>query len=117
MKRVEIACFTTPEDAELAAEFLRLHGVEAHIPVDYITGRWATPATRIYVERSKAEMSVKLFRKVLAGEFDGANPYENSPEGLGAALAEAVLPAPGYRPPTLLEGVGPIVAALVLGLL
>lgn len=116
MSRVEIACFTTPEDAELAAEFLRLHGVKASIPVDYFPRRWVTPPTRVFAEQSQAEVATKLFRKVLAGEFAEADPYDNSPEGVGAALAEAVLPAEGFRAPSRLEGLAPVIAILAVGL-
>lgn len=117
MSGVQIACFTQPEEAELAADFLRRHGIKATIPVSYFPGRYAPSPTRVLVKESQADAATALLRRVLAGEFADADPDDRTAEGLGAALAEAVLPAPGYRPPTWLEALGPLLFIVAFGIL
>jgi len=114
MSRVEIACFSEPGPAELAVEFLRRHGVAASIPAVYFPHRQGVPATRVYVKPAQAAKAVALFERVLAGEFADEDPTHSSSGGLGAALAEAILPAPGYRPPTVLEGFAPLIVIVVV---
>lgn len=115
MSRVEIACFSDPEPAELARAFLRRHRIAASIPVVYFPRRWAgVPATRVFVPLAQAPKAIELFEKVLAGEFADEDPTHNSRGGLGAALAEAVLPAPGFRPPTMLQGLAPVIIIFVV---
>lgn len=109
---MEIACFVEDEHAELAARFLRRHGVKAKVPVMYF--RWkVNHPHRVFVDRGQAEKAKELFLRVAAGEFSDEDPLDNTPGGLGAALAEAVLPKPGYRPPSWIEGHGPIVVVIL----
>lgn len=114
MSLVEIACFVEDEHAELAARFLRRHGVKAKVPVMYF--RWkVNHPHRVFVDRGQAEKAKELLRRVAAGEFSDEDPLDNTRGGLGAALAAAVLPKPGYRPPSWIEGHGPIVLILLAG--
>lgn len=114
MNRVEIACFIKPEHARLALDFLTGHGIAASIPTDYAPRRWVTPPTRVYVEQTQAAKAIALFNKILAGDYADEDPLTNTEGGLGAALAEAILPAPGFRPPTRLQGLAPLIVLLIL---
>jgi len=114
MSLVEIACFVEEEHAQLAARFLRRHGVKTTVPVMYF--RWKVDHPhRVFVGQGQAEKATELLRKVASGEFADADPDENTGRGLGAALAESVLPAPGFRRLSLLEGLGPLIAIVVFG--
>lgn len=108
MSRVEIACFVNREHAELAAEFLARHQIRASVPVNYFH-RWVAHPNRVYVEAAKADRAAALLQKVAEGAYADQDPLTNSKGGLGAALAEAVLPAPGFRPLTKLQGFAPLI--------
>jgi hypothetical protein len=108
MSRVQIACFVEEEHAQLAASFLKRHGVRASVPTMYF--RWKVNYPHpVFVEQGQAEKATGLFRKVVAGEFADEDPLDNTGGGLGAALAEAVLPAPGFQRPTSLSLLAPFI--------
>ena len=108
MSRVQIACFADEFDAQLAASFLRRNGVKAIVPV--MTFRWKVNNQHpVLVEQTQADKATALFRKVVAGEYADEDPLDNTARGLGAALAEAVLPVQGFERPTTLSLLAPFI--------
>lgn len=120
MRLIEIARFTDPGDAELAAYFLYRHGLNATAPsTRYSRGvgmalTGAVGETPVLVDASQAEEAIELFRRVLAGEFSDEDPHRNSKAGIGAALANAVLPDPTFRTPSRLAALAPLIVLLAL---
>lgn len=108
MSRVQIACFVEEEHARLAARFLRRHGVKASVPTMYF--RWKVNYPHpVFAEQAQVEKAAALFRKVISGEYSGEDPLDNTAGGLGAALAEAVLPTPGFERPATLSLLAPFI--------
>lgn len=104
-KMVEIASFADRQDAELAAYFLQRHGLNAFAGSGYHGENAATSVHRsghdcaVLVSEDGYDEARDLFARVLKGEFSDADPDQDSRRGLGAALAQAVAPTPGYKTP------------------
>jgi len=117
MAQVEIANFVEKGHAQLAAPFLRRHRIQASVPIPFPnlhtgTGRTGMiPETPLYVDEKDAAKAADLLNRVLAGGFSDGDPSEGSREGLGAALAEALLPAPGFKNPSRVEKLAPLIIA------
>lgn len=106
MAQVQIACFVEEEHAALAVRFLRRHGVKASARTMYFR-RKVNNSHPVFADESEWVRAETLFRKVLAGEYANDDPAGSSGRALGAALAQAVLPAGGFERPKTLSLVAP----------
>lgn len=123
---VEIACFAHRNEAELTAYFLQRHGLNAFAGAGY-HGEVSSASTHgnhmgspVWVSDGDFREAQALLRKVAEGGFADADPNRDSREGLGAALALALAPEPGYRKPAAWMLWAPlfcIPALLVIGFL
>jgi len=101
----EIARFSEPGDAALAAEFLTKWGITAMAPQTphsramggHYTG--AIGETPLLVDEAQAEEADRLLRRVQAGEFSALADEGGTRDGLGAALARVLSAEPTYRRP------------------
>lgn len=116
----EIARFSRPGDAELAASFLTAWGIAAMAPqapharsmgAHYAGALGDTP---VLVEEAKAEEARDLLRRVQAGEFVAFDDEGETRNGLGAALARALSAEPTYRRPDTWVLWVPFAAILIL---
>ena len=119
MALVEIARFDSDGVALLAARFLQSHGLTASAPSFPYSRSIGSAAggigeTPLLVEEGQVAEAKLLFERVVAGEFAEEDPTRGSKSGLGAALAEALLPDPAFKQPTRLEGLAPVIAVVAL---
>lgn len=102
---VQIAAFAERHEAELAAYFLQRHGLNAFAGASYHGEVQATSTHSsrmdcpIWVSAADYLEAEALLKKVVDGGFADADPNKDSRQGLGAALALAIAPEPGYRRP------------------
>lgn len=116
----EIARFSEPGDAVLAAEFLAKWGITAMAPQTpharamgaHYTG--AMGETPLLVDEAQAEEADLLLRRVQAGEFAHFEGEDGTRDGLGAALARVLSAEPTYRRPDTWVLWVPFAAILIL---
>ncbi|HYC99100.1 hypothetical protein [Brevundimonas sp.] len=122
-KMVQVAGFAERHEAELAAYFLQRHSLNAFAGASYHGEVEATSTHSghmecpVWVSASDYPEAVELLKKVTNGGFADADPNKDSREGLGAALALAIAPEPGYRRPHPLVLWAPILCVPALAVL
>lgn len=121
MAQVEIARFADEDNARLAVDFLRRHGLVALTPSQRtgwtMRGSNAIGEATVFVDAAQADLARELLIQAVRGDFDDADSSGSSKRSLGAALAEAVNPKPGFRNPSVWVRLAPFVAIPVLLLL
>ena len=111
---VQVAAFAGRHEAELAAYFLQRHGLNAFAGASYHGEVQATSTHSVHmncpvwVSASDLQEAEELLKQVADGGFADADPNNDSPDGLGAALAAAIAPEPSYRRPHPLLLWGPV---------
>ena len=119
MAQVEITRFDSDGVTHLAARFLQAHGITASAPSFPYSGSIGSAAgsigeTPLLVEESQFDEASLLLNRVIAGDFADEDPARGTRGGLGAALAEALLPDPTFRQPTRLQALAPLIAIIAL---
>ena len=121
MAQVEIARLADEEDARLAVDFLRSHGIVALTPSQRtgwtMRGSNAIGEATVFVDAAQADLARGLLIQALRGDFDDADPMGSSKRSMGAALAEGVNPKPGFRNSSVWVRLAPFIAIPVLLLL
>lgn len=119
MAQVEIARFAENDNAELAVDFLRSHGISAMMPPHQGIGgvRNAIGEASVFVDEAQVAAAQALLKRVARGDFDDADPSEPTGQSLGAALARALRPTPGFQKPTAWVALAPLIAIVATVLL
>lgn len=123
MMEFVIARFSHRHAAELAASFLRSHGVKTRVPSFYFSESLGTSAGAgvseyaVIVRSDQAEKARTLLNRVRAGEFVGEEASDDPRRRLGAQLSEELLPASGFEAPSRLAALGPFVGIAALFIL
>jgi hypothetical protein len=106
---VEVACFTEAYTADLARRFLRRSGVKAVVPEPLFSSlRHPSPQRWLYVPEEQVAKARRLLLQVVEGEFAADDPLSSTRRGLGAALAQKLLPAPGCVAPERWQLLAPV---------
>ena len=119
-KMVKIASFAGRHEAELAAYFLQRHGLNAFAGASYHGEVQATSTHSthmdcpVWVSTTDGAEAEALLKKVADGGFADADPNRDSRDGLGAALALAIAPEPGFRQPPRMLLWAPILIVLAI---
>ncbi len=122
MALVEIARFDGDGVAQLAARFLQAHGITASVP-SFPYSRSIGSAgggigeTPLLVEESQLDEASKLLNRVVVGDFADEDPTRGTRGGLGAALAESLLPDPAFKQPGRLQALAPVMVVVALPIL
>ena len=120
MTEIVIAHFSSQEVANLAASFLRRHGVKTRVPSFYFAQSLGTSAGGgvgehpVIVQGDQVEKARQLLNRVLAGEFAEEGVTDNPRQRLGAKLSEALLPVQSYKAASRWVMMAPILCIMTL---